>query len=516
VRDHGSPVRAGRRKQVGPVFVMLVVLASLLLAARVWSEAWVSEDAFITFRYVTNVLEGHGAVFNPGEQVQGYTHPLWFIALTLASVPYRDPVIVSTVLSLLLTVALVAVVGRALWVRAHDTLRSVSLLALLCLSWAASRSWVLFQTSGLENSLSNLLLAVLVVQLWTPRTVRPRGLGLTLALLVLTRPDFLLIVVPVAVAYALRNRGIGDLARFAAGLSPALLWAGFAWLYYGTIVPNTAHAKMGLWSSWRDGVAQGLAYVADFASHEPASAAAATVLLGAACRRSRESLRWAAVAGVVLYALYIVWIGGDFMRGRMFLPVFSAAGLAGVLALNRPACFGRAVSIGLAATLTFLLALQSWFAEPPSAVVSEAGIVDEQAYYPGYRLDAYLERGRVVSPYLNLDFADQLRAFARRCGPVTIHARNPGTIGYLAGAEVSVIDTLGLTDAFIARLPRSELVADRPRPGHPDKSIPISYLAARRDVSILPGWESAIVGLDCSVVDRAAVLVDSNRLWVPR
>jgi arabinofuranosyltransferase len=484
--------------------------------ARVWHQAWVSDDAFITLRYVANLLDGHGAVFNVGEHVQGYTHPLWLIALAAACLPYRDPIVVSTALSLLFTIALVVVVGRALLLRAHgDPWRAVGLLALACSLWATSRAWVSFQTSGLENSLSSLLLAALAVQLWPARAVKPVVLGLTLAALVLTRPDFLLIVAPIGVACAVRNRGVGPLSGLAAGLSPALAWAVFAWLYYGTIVANSAHAKIGLWPSWRDGASQGLAYVVDFAAHEPVPVAVASVLFVVACLRSRESLQGAALAGVFLYVAYVVWIGGDFMRGRMLLPAFVVGSLGGVLALSRAARPGRAVFV-FVATSVVLLALQVWLAPPPSAAVSEAGIVDEQAYYPGYRLSVYLDRKRVVNPYLNLDFADDLRAFAARCGPVTIHARNPGTIGYFAGPEVSVIDTLGLTDAFIARLPRSKLVARKPRPGHPDKSIPLSYLASRKDISIVPDWEPAVADLDCSVIDRAAAFADSPRHWAPR
>jgi arabinofuranosyltransferase len=495
---------------------VFVAVTSLLLAARVGHQAWVSEDAFITFRYVANLLDGHGAVFNVGEHVQGYTHPLWLAALAAACLAYRDPVVVSTALSLLCTVALVVVVGRALLLRAQDDAwRAAGLLTLVCSLWATSRAWVSFQTSGLESSLSGLLLAALAVQLWPARPVKPVGLGLTFAALVLTRPDFLLIVAPIAVVWIVRQRGIGPLSALAAGLSPALAWAVFAWLYYGTIVANTAHAKLGLWSSWRDGVSQGLAYVVDFAAHEPVPVAVASVLFLAACLGSRESVQRAALAGVLLYVAYVVWIGGDFMRGRMLLPAFVAGAVGGVLALAHASRPGRAVFVFAAASVV-LLALQVGLAPPPSAAVSEDGIVDEQAYYPGYRLGVYLDRGRVVSPYLNLDFADDLRAFADRCGPVTIHARNPGTIGYFAGPQVSVIDTLGLTDAFIARLPRSKLVAGKPRPGHPDKFIPLAYLASRKDISIVPDWEPAVAGLDCSVIDRTAALAASGRHWTPR
>ncbi|MCA9612346.1 MAG: hypothetical protein KC586_06270, partial [Myxococcales bacterium] len=52
-------------------------LAGLVLALVVLN-AWVSDDAYITFRVVENVLRGDGLVWNPGERVMVYTHPLWF------------------------------------------------------------------------------------------------------------------------------------------------------------------------------------------------------------------------------------------------------------------------------------------------------------------------------------------------------------------------------------------------------------------------------------------------------
>ena len=40
-----------------------------------------TDDAFISFRYVRNLLEGNGLVFNPGEYVEGYTNFLWILEL---------------------------------------------------------------------------------------------------------------------------------------------------------------------------------------------------------------------------------------------------------------------------------------------------------------------------------------------------------------------------------------------------------------------------------------------------
>ena len=55
-------------------FQLAVVLASLWDAIR---YRWLSDDAFISFRYAKHWSEGHGLVYNVGEWVEGYTNLLW-------------------------------------------------------------------------------------------------------------------------------------------------------------------------------------------------------------------------------------------------------------------------------------------------------------------------------------------------------------------------------------------------------------------------------------------------------
>ena len=56
-----------------------------LLCGLLFTGLWLSyrdfwlDDAFITFRYARNVAAGLGAVFNPGEAVEGYTSFLWML-----------------------------------------------------------------------------------------------------------------------------------------------------------------------------------------------------------------------------------------------------------------------------------------------------------------------------------------------------------------------------------------------------------------------------------------------------
>src|SRR5206468_8826335 len=53
---------------------------------------WLSDDAFITFRYVKNFVGGHGIVYNIGEHIEGYTHFLWLLILSGAAAIGFDPV----------------------------------------------------------------------------------------------------------------------------------------------------------------------------------------------------------------------------------------------------------------------------------------------------------------------------------------------------------------------------------------------------------------------------------------
>ena len=99
-----SPV-AGVARQSQRLGVALV----LAIFATAWAAtAWVCDDAFITFRTVDNALQGFGLVWNVGERVQAYTHPLWLLLLLAASAPHADVYLASLALSALLTAAALA------------------------------------------------------------------------------------------------------------------------------------------------------------------------------------------------------------------------------------------------------------------------------------------------------------------------------------------------------------------------------------------------------------------------
>ena len=53
----------------------------LFYATALLTNAWLCDDAYITYRSIDNFVSGYGPVWNSGERVQSYTHPLWFFVL---------------------------------------------------------------------------------------------------------------------------------------------------------------------------------------------------------------------------------------------------------------------------------------------------------------------------------------------------------------------------------------------------------------------------------------------------
>ena len=134
---------------------LTLALAAAAVGFVLW-RAWVADDAFITFRHVANCRAGYGPVFNVGERVQGFSHPLWF-GLLLAGSYVLDVYAWAVSLGLISTAVIVLVAAATLRGRPNDRFCLTALvIGLLC-----SHTFVEFQTSGLEGCLSHALAASL-------------------------------------------------------------------------------------------------------------------------------------------------------------------------------------------------------------------------------------------------------------------------------------------------------------------------------------------------------------------
>lgn len=82
------------------VRLMLGLVLPLLVALyEMWQfHGYTIDDAFISFRYARNLIDGHGLVYNLGERVEGYSNLSWTLMIAGAIAAGIDPEWFTTVL----------------------------------------------------------------------------------------------------------------------------------------------------------------------------------------------------------------------------------------------------------------------------------------------------------------------------------------------------------------------------------------------------------------------------------
>ena len=443
--------------------ILLVALAAVLVRC-----AWIGDDAYISLRVVSNLVEGRGLTWNVDERVQVFTHPLWLLVTSAACAVTGELQFTVFALQLLTSLAVAALLAFGI---ASTTRATAASLALLIVS----KPFVDYSTSGLENPLSHLLLVGFLLA-WFRSGEAPGArwaLVLTGGLALLNRLDLALVVLPPLAAHLLWKPDRSKLAAAAAAIVPLAAWLAFATVYYGFALPNTAYAKLGTGLSAADLAPQGLLYARNLLTRSPVTALVILAGLVEALRRPRAT--GAVGLGLLLYLGYTVRVGGDFMSGRFFtVPFVCALALLARGPLARPGRTGGAV---LAAVLLVGLA---W---PRSPVWSgrgygsggaadwdlDHGITDERAvYYPSTGL-LNVRWGSRLPDHHWVEEGNE----ARLSGQTVVYQKGIGLFALGAGPTVHVVDAHALADPLLARLPLS---SDRWRIGHFVRNPPRGYL----------------------------------------
>lgn len=517
IRGVREPDRTLRVVQTISVFV---------LAVTVIRWAWIGDDALITVRTAANVAHGWGWGFNATENVQAYTHPLWFLLVLCVGALSGSWIPGLFVLSISIAILAFAIL-------IFSTLRIDECLRIFFALWL-SNAVIEYSTSGLENPLSFLGVAVLLVitfrQVTSVRSGNPIFLGLTAAAVVLTRADLVVLVAPVAVWWLLSNRRnlAGIVQAVAAGTVPLVVWVVFAREVYGSVFPNTFVAKTNVAIPQTELFAQGFRYFYFSFTYDPVSLVViASAIVVAIWWRSTWALVW--MTGVILYLAYWSSVGGDFMAGRSFAvtvvvsgavlsrfplvggkgaPLSSRSATAGVVALSVLSMV--VVGNRSNALASDLPTSQRWDA------IQTARVGDELGAYSTHRrmLSHFLSRSLDTSWFRDgfdprsvsqpespeevwrlVDAAGKsqidLPTLSRLLEqwpqgddePIALLDVLPGcgllgTIGVVSGPRVHVVDGCALTDAFLAQFEspyNPEWLA-----GHAGREVPAGYLDAIR------------------------------------
>jgi arabinofuranosyltransferase len=454
-------------------------LAGLLLGASILlffviqlKRAWVSDDAFITFRTIDNFLNGYGLVWNIGERVQTYTHPLWMLVLSAASFLTHDLVFTSIFISIALTSAAIFLLVKFIAVSRLSALFMVIVLIL-------SNAFVDYSTSGLENPLSHILLIIFFTIYYTkkPSIGKIFWLSFVASLGALNRLDLALIFTPVLLYALIETKQAKGILAMIAGFIPLLLWEIFSIGYYGFPFPNTAYAKLNTGIPAVDLALQGIAYIKDSLLVDPIT----LVMIGSGVLLaflSKEKRNIPIAIGVLLYLLYILKIGGDFMSGRFLaapllcsLVIIARYDLTSLPPFQTSLLFATVIVLGLISpTPTLNLWEADLTPKQRSAMVNDSKVSNERRFY-GWSTS--LMRINPTSRVPDHPYA-QAGLQAQENGTDIIRRITVGMFGYYAGPSVYIVDELALGDALLARLPATR--DDRWRIGHFQRTIPDGYL----------------------------------------
>jgi hypothetical protein len=209
------------------------------------------DDAYITFRYARNIVDGLGFVYNPGERVLGTTTPFYTLLLAGLSAIFGTshlPEISIWINAIAdgVTCALLVPLGVAM-----SGQRRVGIVAGVL--YAIAPFSVTFAIGGMETS----VLVLLLIATGLLYLERRAEWALTATLALLTRPDALIFIGPMAADFSIRYLAeiiaahraktalpwktiLKPLALF---LLPSLPWLIFATLYFGSPIPHSITAK---------------------------------------------------------------------------------------------------------------------------------------------------------------------------------------------------------------------------------------------------------------------------------
>lgn len=311
-------------------FTLLVAVCICVLTILAWSNRFIQDDAFISYRYAANFAQGNGLVWNPGEHVEGYTNFLWTILVAIPFFLSINPVKFSHAAGLFCFILTLVFTYRLSLIFSGSRYRALLVVLILGTNYTFNA----YATGGMETQLQALLfiaaawLTILLIDTQSRQLLKTVLLSLIISVSLLTRLDSAIpaMVFIAAVLFA-KWKQVKQLRvnmLFTASLIvPIILivgsWLAWKYSYYGSFIPNTYYAKVPASIPYM----KGLFYVYMF-FHSYLLVPFVFIALFSAGEIIRKHLFKIGIilAIIFLWLLYVIVIGGDFMEYRFLVPVF--------------------------------------------------------------------------------------------------------------------------------------------------------------------------------------------------
>jgi arabinofuranosyltransferase len=359
-----------------------------------------------------------------------------------------------------------------------------------------SKSFIDFSTSGLENPLTHLLLILFFIIYFKDENGKKKLLLLSFisSLVILNRLDTILIFIPALIISYLKVNRFKGLLIIVLGFMPFFLWEFFSLFYYGFFFPNTAYAKLNTGINKFDLINQGLNYLLNSIYLDPITPF--IIISGILISFFSKNRSIGPIsAGMILYLLYIINIGGDFMSGRFLsVPLLCALVILSKIEIG----FNKTIyAISIIFLFTILTPYPNYLNSssyglgprivssfkfgPQIFVTNNNGISDERYnYYPTMGLLRNIkDKNLDKHPWIKIGYSN------KKNKPKVFTKGQIGFIGFFSGNSVYVLDQYALSDPLLSKLPATEYwLVGRKVPegerfwniGHFTRKIPAGYL----------------------------------------
>ena len=447
--------------------------------------AWQSDDAYHGYVMSRHLAEGQGLVYNIGERSTASTCPLFTLVIALAYFVTREMYFTSLAVCTLLSVA-------AYVILVYKLCRTKEQVVISFITLSGSQAFISYTTSGLENSLLFFLSALFLLTLRNKERFDGKSmliLALLISLLAMARMDSVLIFVPVIVwIYLFKRENVSFIKAVSIGilgLLPFILWELFTCFYFGFPFPNPAYVKLGTAIAMKEYIKRGILYTVYTGLDDIVVIVipAAAVLFSLFSRKLKYIL---VSSGILIYVVYIIRIGGDFMMGRHFTNLFFVSVCLFMMMMNDPATDAKKlpvirnafyitafVSVIFAATFGRTVGSQYLSGHKFSSQIS-----DEREYYFGTtglynNVLSLIRTGELCIPETwNNDATDDLRSEGLNGGIID----NAAGILVYYNPDLYLNDTYALGDPFLSKLPAE--YNENWRVGHLKREVPHGYRAS--------------------------------------
>lgn len=463
----------------------------------------------ITFRVVENFLAGYGLGYNPFIRVQAFTHPLWMFLISLIYFIERlvNPDAQNALFYITISLSILLSFFTLYFLLSKISQPRILPLGLSTLILSLTSSYIDFSTSGLENPLTHFLLIVFVI-VYLTEAPNLLLLSLVSSFILLNRIDTFILILP-ALFYTWlisrhRKRGFVNILI---GIIPFILWELFSLFYFGFLFPNTAYAKLNIGVSGALLIQQGFDYLLNSVNWEPI-VFFSIGLAGVTILHSKNKKFTLLFTGILLYIIYIVKIGGDFMSGRFLTaPLLLSVAIISNQLIERK---NQIVSISIifligAFSLRSPLLSSNMTLYFPYPIGDNNGISDQRLFYFGnYKeghFNSFVENGFREASF-GSQFAGDKWYFMGFKKVIVTGAL--GRVGYEKGPNIYVIDNYALADPLLARLAVQNKYWQI---GHFYRDLPDGYYET------LESGENNIVNSDLALYYSKLSILTQGRLY---